>query len=434
MTTAEKDATVSVPTCLPEVDTQSATAAPAAAPSDRSISVLRAVFAVSGMVFLCMVPVTMLVAPLKELVGLRYQAGPFWTHSFMSVNMVGAILAAPLIGLLSDAGGARRRVAAMALFTDAALLTAMGWAPNLTTLLILRFFEGAAHILALSTLMAVAAGWAAEKSRGRAMGIVGSAMMFGTACGTRTGGEVWRLLPDWTFLVAGCISAVAAVGVLALVREPHAPRTDRGGMKAALAILAQRRELAVPYAYALIDRFCVGVVVSTLVLYFADIHELEPRDRSRLLVFFLVPFAVLIYPAGRLVDRIGRVWPIALASATFGVVFASYGVASAESLRALMIISGIVSAIMFAPNLALCADLAPSSHRGAVFTGFNAAGSFGFLLGPLAAGAFFSAMTRHGNTLEAYQATFLATGCTQVLCAAITLPLLLRLRRLGLTR
>lgn len=423
-----------VQTCTADTDESPATDAPTSTPMVLpEAGATRAIIAASAMVFLAMVPVTMLVAPLKELVGLRYQAGPFWTHSFMSVNMIGAILAAPLIGLLSDAT-ARRRVAAMALIADGILLAAMGWAPSLAVLLVLRFFEGAAHILALSTLMAVAAGWAAEKSRGRAMGIVGSAMMFGTACGTRLGGEVWRHLPDWTFLTAGLISIVAAIGVVVLVTESQIPQSPRSGLRKIVSLVMARRELIVPYAYAMIDRFCVGVVVSTLVLFFADVHALEPRDRSRLLVMFLVPFAVLIYPAGRIVDRVGRVWPIALASAAFGVVFACYGLASAGSLSTLMILSGVISAVMFAPNLALCADLAPPAQRGAAFTGFNVFGSLGFLLGPLAAGAFYAFMARRSSPLESYQATFILTGCTQILCAAVTLPLLLRLRKCGLTR
>jgi len=60
-------------------------------------------------------------------------------------------------------------------------------------------------------------------------------------------------------------------------------------------------------------------------LFLADVHGLAPEARSRLLVLFLLPFAVLVYPAGWLVDRIGRVRPIALGSAGFGVVFAAYG-------------------------------------------------------------------------------------------------------------
>ncbi|MFQ5429380.1 MAG: MFS transporter, partial [Phycisphaerae bacterium] len=187
----------------------------------RDIRAIRQTWTVAGLTFFCMVPVTLLVAPLKELVALPYGASSFWTHSFMSVNMIGAVLAAPLIGRLADRR--RRRVAVFALVAEAGFLCAMGWAPGLAWLLILRFLEGAAHILALSTLMAIAASWAQPGRRGRVMGLVGAAMMFGTACGTRLGGLAWRAAPDWTFQTAGAVALIAAFTASLLLVEPTVP-------------------------------------------------------------------------------------------------------------------------------------------------------------------------------------------------------------------
>ena len=393
----------------------------------------RAVVTVGCLLFASMLPVTLLVPPLKELVGDRYAVSPFWVHTFMSVNMIGAVLAAPLIGFLSDAGR-RVRVAALALAADACLLSAMSFAPNLPCLMALRFLEGAAHILGLSTLMAVAGGCAVAGKRGRTMGVVGSAMMLGTACGTGLGGEVWRLMPGWTFHVAGLISAAAALGVILFVREAPEKRTNQDRFRRLIALLTRRRDLFVPLAYSFIDRLCVGVVVSTFVLFLANTHGLTPTERSRLLVLFLAPFAILVYPAGRLVDRIGRIWPLAIGSALFGVVYAAYGVASPAQLSVLMVLSGLLSALMFAPNLALCADLAPADQRGAAFTGFNIAGSMGMLLGPILGGGLFAWASQSMDATSAYRLTFLLTGITEVGCAAVTLPMLLALRRRGLTR
>ena len=55
----------------------------------------RVVAAIAVSAFLAMIPVTMLVPALKEAVGERFGASAFWTHSFMSVNMIGAVMAAP---------------------------------------------------------------------------------------------------------------------------------------------------------------------------------------------------------------------------------------------------------------------------------------------------------------------------------------------------
>ncbi len=389
----------------------------------------RVALSIGLVTFVTMLPVTMLVAPLKELIGDRFGAGSFWTHSFMSVNMVGAILATPLIGLLADRAAQRRRIAALALAADGCLLLAMAVVASLPGVLILRFLEGAAHILALTTLLAVAASWAPEGRRGRMMGIVGACLMFGTACGTRLGGLVWRHLPDGVFIVAGVTSLFAGVGVLLVVAEPADAAAYKPQVRQAIATLRLRPRLLVPFAYAFIDRLCVGVVISTFVLFLGDVHELEPDAISRMLLMFLLPFAVLIYPAGRLVDRIGRVWPIVLGSIAFGLVFGAYGYLSAQRLPFAMVTSGILSALMFAPNLALCADLAPAGQRGAVYAGFNAAGSLGFVLGPLLAGGAFRLLSAHCQAETAYRLTFLGAGATEVFCAAITLPLLLRLKR-----
>ena len=49
--------------------------------------------------------------------------------------------------------------------------------------------------------------------------------------------------------------------------------------------------------------------------------------------------------------------------------------------------SGVLSATMFAPNLAMCADWAPKGRHAIAFAGFNIAGSLGFLCDPLLTGA-----------------------------------------------
>jgi len=389
----------------------------------------RAVPRIGALIFISMIPVAMLVAPLKELIGDRFAAGSFWTHSFMSVNMIGAVVAAPLIGFVSDRAARRREIAAIALALDACLLAGMGFAPTLTWTLALRFLEGAAHILAISTLMALAADWSPTARRGRTMGVVGASLMLGTACGTRLGGVVWSRVPDWTFFVAAIVSATAAVGVMLLLCDAPTSTRTRTRISDAALLVRRHPRLLVPFAYAFIDRFCVGVIISTFVLFLADVHGLGPDERSRLLLMFLAPFALLVYPAGRLTDRWGRIWPMALGSAAFGLLLASYGVVPQDRLTAIMVLSGVASAIMFAPNLALCADFAPSDQRGAAFTGFNVAGSLGFILGPLSAGLLFSALAEDGPRDWAYRITLLAAGWTEILCAAITLPFLLAAQR-----
>ena len=68
---------------------------------------------------LMLIPVTLPVPVLRELVHERFQVSEFLTSLFMSINMVGAVLAAPLMGTLADRWGQRKRMVLWALALDA---------------------------------------------------------------------------------------------------------------------------------------------------------------------------------------------------------------------------------------------------------------------------------------------------------------------------
>ncbi len=56
----------------------------------------RVVVPLSGVVFLGMLPVTLIVPALKKLLVDRFAASPFWPHAFMSINLIGGITAGSL--------------------------------------------------------------------------------------------------------------------------------------------------------------------------------------------------------------------------------------------------------------------------------------------------------------------------------------------------
>lgn len=385
-----------------------------------------------AVLFLTMLPVAMLVPVLKGLVADRFATTPFWSHSFMSVNMLGALLAAPLAGPWIDRAARRRPILVLLLIANAATLVWMSVADSFWMLLAVRFTEGAFHILAVTTLMAIAADWAPPARRGRFMGMIGAALIFGTASGSPLGGVVGRSNPGMVLWVGAGLALAAAAVALCVIRDPAERRP--APLRSVRALLRHHPPLWVPLAYAFIDRFCVGVIVSSFVLYLGDVAQITRPQVGGLLALFLFPFALLCYPAGRLADRIGRVIPMCVGSVLFGVVYALYGVVSPAGLWGLMLASGVLSALMFAPNLALCADLTPPAQRASAYAGFNFAGSLGFLCGPLAGGVLLSAIGNSMPKAQAYAWTFAAAGSTEVLCALLTLPWLLRMRRLGLVR
>lgn len=408
----------------------SATSAPAGSATRRLVLTLAFVL------FLTMLPVTMLVPVLRELVTTRFHGSTFWTHAFMSINLVGGLVAAPFGAWLADRHWGRRPVFIFAAALDATLLGLMyacaRWQPSLSLLLTLRFLEGAAHLTSLSTLMALAGDWSGPGRGGRVMGVIGAALIFGTAFGTPLGGRIGQENPAFVLLLGAIICVVAAMLGLRLHEAPS--RRTPASLSDTLLLLNRCPRLTTAYLFGFIERLCVGVIVSTFILYLGEVHRLEPARKGLLMALFLFPFAILCYPMGRLTDRWGRAIPMAVGGIAFGLVYALYGMVSGPWLVMLMLLSGVLSAVMFAPNLAMCADLAPPDQKAAAFAGFNMAGSLGFLCGPLLGGTLMSALAPRLGAVAAYQTTFAITGAIVVLCAAGSLPRLLTLRRQRLTR
>ncbi|MCC7292248.1 MAG: MFS transporter [Phycisphaerales bacterium] len=396
----------------------------------------RLVMTLAFVLFLTMLPVTMLVPVLRELVTERFDGTTFWTHAFMSINLVGGLMAAPFGAWLADRHSGRKPVFIFAAALDATLLGLMyacaRWQPSLSLLLTLRFLEGAAHLTSLSTLMALAGDWSGPGRGGRVMGVIGAALIFGTAFGTPLGGRIGQENPVFVLLLGAIICVVAAMLGLRLAEAPS--RRAPASLRATLLLLHDFPRLTTAYVFGFIERLCVGVIVSTFILYLGEVQRLEPARKGLLMALFLFPFAILCYPMGRLTDRFGRAIPMCAGGIAFGLVYALYGAVSGPWLVVLMLLSGVLSAVMFAPNLAMCADLAPPDQKAAAFAGFNMAGSLGFLCGPLLGGTLMSALTPRLGAGASYQATFAITGAIVVVCAAGSLPHLLALRRHRLTR
>ncbi|MCH7701419.1 MAG: MFS transporter, partial [Planctomycetes bacterium] len=387
----------------------------------------RVAIILGGLTFLTMLPVTMMVPVLKETISVRFAASHFWTVSFMWINMVGAIVAAPLLGPLTDRFRQRRTTLTIALVINGILIWTMSQATSLPVMLSLRFLEGASHIVALSTLMALGADWAGDGRRGRMMGLLGAALMLGTSVGAPLGGILGNDHPLRVFHLGAGISVIAGVLAFGLLRRTlPRPRTARLGDS--LRLLSECPGLRVAYLYAFIDRLCVGVIVSSFVLFLSDHHHLAPAQIGLMLACFMLPFALLCYPVGWITDRIGRAGSMCVGSLGFGIVYALYGTLELNELRVMMVVSGVLSAIMFAPNLAICADLAPPARRAAAYAGFNMAGSLGFMVGPLLGGIVAGPLATALNWETPYTLLFPVIGATEVLCAVLTIPWLLRLR------
>jgi predicted MFS family arabinose efflux permease len=137
--------------------------------------------------FLALVPVTLLVPGLDELVVGRHGGSDAAAHGFMTVNMLAGMLAVPLfMRRLRRLGDLRWWLASLFL-VDAIAFVGMGRASSLGVLFAFRFLDGAVHLPAVTLLM-VAANRAAGDRRGASLGALASALMLGITVGSPLGG------------------------------------------------------------------------------------------------------------------------------------------------------------------------------------------------------------------------------------------------------
>jgi MFS family permease len=376
---------------------------------------------------LTLIPVTLLVPGLRELVEVAHGGSASAAHAFVTINMITGIIAVPFVMQLQRRFGSLRVWVAALLASDAVVFLLMRSAPSLTALFALRALDGALHLPAITLLM-VAANRLAGPRRGGSLGLLGSSLMIGVAIGSPLGGRLIDRSPMLVYSVGAAVFVAAAIVSLGIqlthdaqVRTPSRQYAWNTHVKLAW----------VPLTYAFMDRFVIGVFVSTFTLFLSDVHRATGAQRGMLMALFLVPFALLCWPAGKLADRIGWYRPLVISNVLFGVVFAMYGRVDFATLPALMVLSGVLSALMFAPNLVLTSEVARRAGDG-IFGAFQIAGSVGFLIGPALGGVLVAVLRDDAGAVN-YTQIFTLVGAIEValaLVSAFALGRLLRRREL----
>ncbi len=383
---------------------------------------------------LMLIPVTLPVTVLRGLVAERFAVSELLTSLFMSVNMVGAVIAAPIAGALADRLGRRVEVIIGALLCDCALLASLTLDVPFSVFMTLRLFEGCAHIVALSLLLAIASNARAPEKRGRIMGLTGAGIMLGVALGAPLGGALGRDDPLLPLYVGSGVVALAALIAWLTLEETSRPGSERPSISRILADLRSEPLLAAPLTFAFADRFTVGFYTTTFSLFLSGVHGFTPPQIGLHMAIFMLPFALLSAPFGWLAERgMSRVAMICVGSFVYGICTILVPWLPADGLVPLMIVLGIASAVMFVPSLLITTDVAPEEIRTTAMGAFNAAGSLGFIVGPATGGLVSQLVASEHGWESGYRAAFGGAGASEALCVALALPFLLRLVRAGRT-
>jgi MFS family permease len=369
------------------------------------------------MALLMLLPVTLPVPVLRELVAERFGVSELLTSLFMSINMVGAVLAAPLAGALADRFGRRPLLIAAALGLDALCFLGLTRDVVFPVFLAIRFVEGAAHIFALSLLLGLASGARPEAQRGLVMGATGSGLLLGVALGAPLGGRLGHPDPLVPLYVGAGVVASAAGIALAFLRETEGRERERPGLGEIARLVRASPIVAIPLLFAFADRFTVGFFTSTFPLFLRSLHELPPSRIGLLIAVFMLPFAALSFPFGILSQRTSRAFVLCSGSFVYGCLVASLGFWPTGALLGVMLATGAAAAVMFVPSMLFTADATPESVRTTSMGAFNAAGSLGFIIGPITGGLVSQSVAASFGWEAGYAAAFGVAGGFKILLA-----------------
>lgn len=378
----------------------------------------------AGIVMLQMLPATLLTPAIRPLFALQHRGNESAMHAFMSLNMIGAAIAAPLVGALLDKRGLRRIALLLLCVADSLLLLTCTLPLPTPVVLAARTLEGAAHVGAATLLLSEAAHLSRQSADPRVMGAAGAAIMVAVASGNMLGAllvGIDRRAPFW----AGALLAlvVAALGRSSLREDIARP----------LSLVPMRqvvRPLLVPISSAFFARFTVGCLIVTFSLFAHRAHGLSDRAIGGLFSAMTVPFALATYPAAKLAQRVPRSLLLLGGVAVYALVLLSLGYVQPPGLVVGMVLGGVASACIFASTLGYSAELAPAGSTSRAMSLFNAAGCLGMLLGPAAAGVLSALVRRPDDPLHAYRLVFAMAACSLLVFLLLSAPWLLQRLRL----
>lgn len=344
----------------------------------------------AALVFVCMFNLTFIVPSIKELIIDRFDATATEASLFVTVEMIAYIVFAMVWGSLSDRRGERRIFIVVGFLASSLLYYSMTLAETLQTLLLLRFFQGAMTVMSWSLIMTVALDRSDRSRYGASMGIVGTGLALGLGVGAPIGGVAGGIDPLLPLRIAAVLFGIAGGISWVFVKDtPMLAKTE--SIVKAVAVAVSDRRVLPPYLFAFAERFSAGFLVLLFPLFMADTFGSSPQERGMYLAAFLLPFALLQYPFGRLSDRKGRDTMLIVGGLSYAALFALLGLSGHALVFVVMVCCGVFAAMLLPASLALLGSVAGKEGRATHMGGFNAVGSLGFAAGPVFAAMLFDA-------------------------------------------
>lgn len=359
-----------------------------------------------------------IVAPAIPLFAKNFGVSNFAAGAVISVFALVRFVSAPLAGRMVNRLGERLVLATGIGIVGVSSLLA-GFSNSYPQLLVLRGIGGFGSAMFTVSSFALLLRVVAPNQRGRAAGTYQTGFLLGAIAGPAFGGPLtaWSLRAPFfvyaiTLLAAGAVATVFLARTALREHEVVAGTADNAPTPLATALRSSAYRAAVANNFA-VGWAVFGVRSSLIPLFVVEGLRLGPAWTGAGLAISAVVQALVLIPAGRLVDERGR-RPFLRAGAAFGLA-AGLAMALAGSAPLFLIgmaLYGTGSAMLGVSSAAIVGDVI-GGRGGTPVATFQMASDAGAFLGPLVAGALADAAS--------FQVAFLATAAVSGLAFATTL-------------
>ena len=307
------------------------------------------------------------IAPVVVISATDLGASPALAALVVATAGLGQIMADIPAGTLVHRFGERPTMIGAALLTVLALLGCI-FAPNLAVFAISIFFTGSGTAVWLLARQAYVTEVVPYRLRARAMSTLGGVFRIGLFIGPFIGGAVVHFTGLWGAYAVHIVAALVAAGVLFVVEDLSVPQHDRPAAarqrSSVVTMVRTQRSVFATLGLGVLVVSATRAARQVVLPLWGQHLGLSPVAIS---VIFGISGAVdmlFFYPAGKVMDRYGRV---AVAVPSMVVLGASLLLVPATGSAAMLMVVGLVMGIGNGMSsglvMTLGADLAPPDQR-----------------------------------------------------------------------
>ncbi|WP_111767963.1 MFS transporter [Nakamurella deserti] len=303
------------------------------------------------------------IAPVVVITATRLGANPAQAALVVAIAGVGQLVADLPAGALAARVGDRRAMVAAGGITCLALVVCM-WAPNLPAFAAAMFATGMGTAVWQLARQAYVAQAVPYQLRARAMSTLGGVYRIGLFVGPFLGGVAVAHTGLWAAYAVHLVACVVAVAVLLLAPDVTAAAPAGAGTAGSMALAREHRRTFSTLGVGVLLVSAIRATRQVVIPLWGQFIGLSP---GTIAVVFGVSGAVdmlLFYPAGRAMDRWGRVAGAvpAMTILAVGHVLVPF-THSAGTLMAVGVLMGVGNGASSGLVMTLGADLAPPADR-----------------------------------------------------------------------